>query len=185
MQGLIDRLTLANPGWPEWNDLIEVVKSLSFEVVTDEHLGTFYTADRPLVFSDPASGPGWPTWLPGYVPALFGLKADEWEMAGGYADAFSNSAAEKGAIFSAAGNDEDLGYPLLDVPPEVYAFQFASSGAQLFINKQLLILYPNPETESFEELATLEDFTRTNIRQALAGETWFEAYANLDRALLD
>lgn len=185
MKLLIDRLTAANPGWREWGKLITLVKSLSFEEVIDEHLGTFYTSDRPLVFSDPTARNPWPAWLPRYVPALFGLKSDDWEMAGGYADSFCNELAMKGAVFSPAGNDEDLGYPLIDVPPDLYPFQSNSSGAQFFINKKLLILYPNSEDKCFEPLDTLEEFTKKNIRQALAGETWFEAYTDLKGTLLD
>lgn len=185
MKLLIDRLRAANPGWREWGKLITLVKSLSFEEVIDEHLGTFYTSDRPLVFSDPANQNPWPAWLPRYVPALFGLKADDWEMAGGYADSFCNELAVKGAVFSPAGNDEDLGYPLIDVPPDVYTFQSNSSGAQFFVNKKLVMLYPNSEGRCFETLDTLEEFTKKNIRQALAGETWFGAYTDLKGTLLD
>lgn len=170
MKKLIDRLTLANPGWREWDDLIALVNSLSFEEVRDEHLGVFYTSGRPLVFSDPAARGSWPVWLPAYVPALFGLKADHWEMAGGYADSFSNKPARKGAIFSPAGNDKDLGSPLIDVPPDVYAFQSNSSGARIFMSKNMMMLYPNSRGKCFERLDTLEEFTKKNIRQVLAGK---------------
>jgi hypothetical protein len=182
---LIDRLTVANPGWCEWGNLITLVKSLSFEQVNDEHLGTFYTSDRRLVFSDPAARSPWPDWLPGYVPALFGLKADDWELAGGFADMFCNELAVKGAVFSPAGNDEDLGFPLFDVPPDLYPFQSNSSGGQFFINKDLVMLYPNSVGKCFEMLDTLEEFTKKNIRQALAGVPWFGVYTDLKGTLLD
>ena len=185
MKLIIDRLTAANPGWREWAKLISLVKSLSFEEVIDEHLGTFYTSDQPLVFSDPALRGPWPVWLPKYVPALFGMKAADWEMAGGYADSFCNELAVKGAVFSPAGNDKELGFPIIDVPPDVYTFQSNSSGAQFFVNKNLVVLYPNSEDTCFETLDTLEEFTRKNIRQALAGETWFGAYTDLKGTLLD
>lgn len=185
MKLIIDRLTGANPGWSEWGKLITLIKSLSFEKVIDKHLGTFYTSDRPLVFSDPADRSPWPTWLPKFVPALFGLKAGDWEMAGGYADSFCNELAVKGAVFSPASNDEELGYPVIDVPPDVYYFQSNNSGAQFFINKNLVILYPSSENTRFETLDTLEEFTKKNIRQALAGESWFDAYADLKGVLLD
>ena len=185
MKLIVDRLTAANPGWREWGKLITLVKTLSFEEVIDEHLGKFYTSDRPLVFSDPAARGPWPTWLPKYVPALFGMKADDWEMAGGYADSFSHELAVKGAVFSPAGNDEDLGYPLINVPPDVYYFQSNSSGAQFFVNKNLLMLYPSSEDRCFKTLDTLEEFTKKNIRQALAGGSWFEAYTGLKGTLLD
>lgn len=181
---IVDRLTAGNPGWREWDQLVALVKSLTFESVIDEHLGTFYTSDHPLVFSDPDKQAPWPAWLPKYVPALFGLKADDWEMAGGFADSFCNELAVKGAVFSPAGNDEELGYPLINVPKDVYTFQSNNSGALFFINKKLEVLYPNSEEECFEKLETLEEFTKTNIRQALKGATWFEAY-EVDGTLLD
>jgi hypothetical protein len=182
---LLDRLTAANPGWREWGKLATLVKSLSFEEIADEYLGSFFTSDHPLTFAHPTDRRAWPDWLPKYVPALFGMKADDWEMAGGYADSYYNELAVKGAVFSPAGNDEELGFPLIDVPPEVYNFQSNSSGALFFINRNLEVLYPNSDDRCFEKLDTLEKFTRKNIKQALAGETWFQAYAGFIGTLLD
>jgi hypothetical protein len=181
----LDRLMAANPGWYEWSRLINVVKTLSFDEVSSEYLGKFYTSDRPLVFSDAAARNPWPTWLPRYVPALFGMKAADWEMAGGYADSFYNEPARKGAVFSPAGNDADMGYPLIDIPADVFCFQSNSSGAEFFVNKSLVMLYPNSETKCFERLDTLEEFTKKNIRQAIAGAQWIEAYTDLKGTLLD
>jgi len=174
---LIDRLTAASPGWGEWSKLIRLVKSLTFTKVDNEFLGTFYTSDYPLVFAESGGRRAWPSWLPPYVAALFGMKADDWEMAGGYADSFYNELAVRGAIFSPAGNDEQLGYPLIDVPQDVYNFQSNSSGALFFINKNLEVLYPNSEHKCFEKLDTLEIFSRKNIDQVLRGQPWFYAYA--------
>lgn len=182
---LVERLEGANPGWGEWGKLLALVKSLSFDKMVDEHLGTFYTSDHPLVFADPGDRPAWPSWIPAYVPALLGMKADDWEMAGGFADSFCNELAVQGAVFSPAGNDEELGYPLIDVPEEVYYFQSNNSGALFFINNNLEVLYPNSDDECFEKLDTLEEFTRKNIGQALKGETWFQAYPDLKGTLLD
>jgi hypothetical protein len=182
---LVERLTNATPGWTDWRKLIALVKSLDFEQETDEHLGGFFTSTHPLVFSDLVRQPVWPAWLPAYVPALYGMKADDWEMAGGYADSFSNQLAAKGTIFSPAGNDEELGYPLIDVPKDVYNFQSNSSGALFFINKRLDVLYPNSDDECFKKLDTLETFTRKNIRQVLDGKLWFGAYDGLEGRLLD
>lgn len=185
MKLLLDRLTAANPGWPEWSGLVTVVKTLSFDEVYNEHLGRFYTSDRPLVFSDAGAREPWPNWLPKYVSALFGMKADDWAMAGGYADSFCNEPARKGAIFSPAGNDVDMGHALIDVPTDVFCFQSNSSGAQFFLNKRLEVMYPNSEDRCFETLDTLEDFTKKNIRQVLAGARWFAAYTGLKGTLLD
>jgi hypothetical protein len=187
MKLIVDRLTAANPGWREWGKLVTLVKSLSFEIVSNEYLGTFYVSDahRRLVFADPARQSPWPTWLPSYVPALFGMKAGDWEMAGGYADSFYNKVAVKGSVFSPAGNDQELGFPIIDVPPDVYCFQSNSSGAQFFVNKNLIVLYPNSQDRCFEILDTLEKFTKKNIRQVLSGASWFKAYADLKGTLLD
>jgi hypothetical protein len=185
MNLLLERLTAANPGWPEWGKLVTLVKTLSFEEVVDEYLGTFYTSARTLVFSDPSSREPWPTWLPKYVPALFGMKVGDWEMAGGYSNEFYNKLARKGAVFSPAGNDEELGFPLIDVPSDVYYFQSNDSGAQFFVTKNLMMLYPNSDDTCFETLDTLEEFTKKNIQRALAGRRWFDAYAGLKGTLLD
>src|SRR5439155_10284764 len=139
-----------NPGWGEWGKLITLVKSLSFDLVEDEHLGSFYSSDHPLTLADPGDRPAWPAWLPTYVPALFGMKADDWEMAGGYADSFCNELAVKGAIFSPAGNDEELGFPLIDIPKDIFNFQSNSGGALFFVNRTLEVLYPNSDDERFE-----------------------------------
>src|SRR4051794_41000638 len=120
--------------------LIKLVKSLSFDRITDEHLGTFYASDRPLTFAKPSDRRKWPSWLPAFVPALFGLKADDWEMAGGFADSFRNELAAQGAVFSPAGNDVELGFPLIEVPDGVYTFQSNQSGAMFFINTDLIVL---------------------------------------------
>jgi hypothetical protein len=182
---LIDRLTAASPGWDEWSELITLVKSLTFNKVDDEFLGTFYTSNYPLVFAESGGRRAWPSWLPPYVAALFGMKALDWEMAGGYADSFHNELAVPGAIFSPAGNLEQLGYPLIDVPQDVYNFQSNDSGALFFINKNLEVLYPNSDDKCFEKLDTLEVFSRKNIDQALRGGRWFQAYADLKGTLLD
>lgn len=182
---LVDRLTLANPGWEEWGKLISLVKSLPFEKVEDEHLGTYYTSDHPLVFAEPSGGHSWPAWLPAFVPALFGLKVDDWGMAGGFADAFFNEPAIAGAVFSPAGNDEELGFPPIDVPQGVYYFQMNGSGAMFFINETLDILYPNALKMGFEKLDTLEQFARNNIERALVGEAWYQAYPDLEGYLID
>lgn len=186
MRLLLDRLMAAHPSWHEWEELVNLVRTLSFDEVGDEFLGRFYSSNRPLVFSEPGARAPWPTWMPKYVPALFGMKADDWEMAGGYADSFRNEPARKGAIFSPAGNDEAMGYPLIAVPADVYCFQSNSSGAQFFLNKKKLeMLYPNSEDRCFELLDTLEEFTKKNIRQALAGRPWFASYTGLKGTLLD
>jgi hypothetical protein len=97
----------------------------------------------------------------------------------------STKLARKGAVFSPAGNDEELGFPLIDVPSDVYYFQSNDSGAQFFVTKNLVMLYPNSDDMCFETLDTLEEFTKKNIQQALAGGRWFKAYAGLKGTLLD
>jgi hypothetical protein len=138
-----------------------------------------------LCFSEVADEPTWPDWLPVYVPALYGMKAENWEMSGGYADSFDNEPARQGSIFSPAGNDDDLGYPLIDVPNAVYAFQSNSNGAIFFINKSLRILYPNSDAERFDQVDALDDFTRKNIQRVLDGKRWFDAYPGLEGSLVD
>jgi hypothetical protein len=186
IQHLTRRLAAADPGWGEWARLVKLVGSLAFRRERDEHLGRGYFApDHPLAFGDPRDRPGWPEWLPGYVPALFGLKADDWDMAGGYADSFANEVAVRGAIFSPAGNDEELGLPVFDVPDGVFYFQSNHSGAQFFISREPDVLYPNAVDERWDRLDSLERFTRKNIRQVLKGEPWFDAYPDLPGVGID
>lgn len=182
---LIDRLTAANPGWDEWDQLLTLVRSLQFGSITSDYMGKFSAAGDRLCFSELGEAPTWQDWLPSYVPALYGMKADNWETAGGYADSFTNRPARKGSVFSPAGNDVDLGYPLIDVPANVYTFQSNTHGALFFVSQSLRILSPNSDAERFDELDSLEMFTRQNIRQALAGRPWFEAYRGLAGSLLD
>jgi len=185
MKVLVDRLEAANPGWDEWTELIDLVKSFEFELIKNEYMGNFYISGTRLTFAELRSDFTWPDWLPAYVPALYGMKADEWEMAGGYADSFYDETAEKGSVFSPAGNDEDLGFPLIEVPADLYSFQSNAHGATFFINKSLEICYPNSDDEQFETMDSLEEFTRKNIQQALDGDRWFSAYSDLKGTLLD
>lgn len=182
---LLDRLKAADPGWDIWSELVGLVRSIDFEFIKSEYMGNFYSCGRRMSFSDTRPNFVWPDWIPVYVPALYGMKADYWEHAGGYAGAFHNQPAQRGAIFGPAGNDETLGYPLLDVPPDLYRFQLNLHGATFFINKSLNILYPNSDGRCFEELDSLEGFTRKNIQQTLDGKPWFSAYRNLKGTLLD
>ena len=86
---------------------------------------------------------------------------------------------------SLADLEEELGFPLLDVPPDVYNFQSNNSGALFFVNKKLEVLYPNSDDACFEILDSLTEFTKKNIRQTLEGATWFGAYSDLKGSLLD
>jgi hypothetical protein len=126
---LLQRLTRGHPGWDVGDQLISLVKSLDFDYIVCEHLGNFYASGCRLSFSDLRDGVVFPSWLPSYVLALYGMKADYWEMAGGYADSFHGTPARRGGVFSPAGNDQELGFPLFDVPVGVYDFQSNSSGA--------------------------------------------------------
>src|SRR5262245_1987913 len=176
-QELIDRLSAAHPGWKVYDELIRLVQSLQFRSLEIEHFGEFIASGSRLVFSASAAHVQWPAWLPNYVPALYGLKADDCEMEGGYAARFSNEPAKKGAVFSRAGNDQDLGFPLIDVPDGTFDFQGNASGAGFFVNTRQQVVYPNSEAERFEVLDSLDKFTQVNIRQALERERWFTPYA--------
>jgi len=174
-QRLLDRLRATRPGWGVYDEFVRLVESRDFEHRRASY-GSFLVSGTRLVFSELKSDVTWPDWLPGYVPALYGMKAGDWKMSGGYAAEFCNRLAEKGSLFSPAGNDEELDYPLIDVPEGVYDFQSNSSSALFFVNTRLEVMYPNSDDECFEVLAALDDFTRENIRQVLAGREWFEAY---------
>jgi hypothetical protein len=182
---LLARLNVANPGWNEWQDLLYLVSSLDFEYLTSEFMGAFYRCGDTLVFSEVGTHLTWPDWMPAYVPALYGMKADNWEMAGGYADSFCNQLPSEGAVFSPAGNDELLGFPLIEVPDGTYAFQSNAHGATFFVSRELEVLYPHSGEKCFKVLDPLETFTRKCIQQALVGGYWSKAYPRLEYSLLD
>ena len=149
---LLKALYNRHPGWSEWDLLIYHVESLHFKTVQLEYLGTFLTAGKQLCFAD-ASEIQWPVWLPGYVKTIYGMKADDPEMAGGYAHCFHGTPAEKGAVF--------------------------------YVNTKLQILAPDADRGCFIVIDTLEEFTRKNIRQVLAGKSWFELYQDLSGTMMD
>lgn len=182
---LIDRLTNADPGWPEWKQLLSLVRSLDFESIELEYLGTYHSAGSQLTFSEPLHSITWPDWIPSYVPALLGMKSGMAEEAGGFADSFYGEPAQRGTLFSPAGNDEELGYPLIDVPPNVFPFQMNYCGALFFVNTDRAVLYPCVNDECLKELDTLEQFTRRNIDCALSQNNWYSSYAHLDLDLID
>ena len=174
---LLGRLIAAHPGWAIYDELIQFVEALAFEAVETDYLGNFIISCSQLVFSEADIGV-FPSWLPSYVPALRGMKAAHWESTGGFADGFCNCLAERGAVFSPAGNDVELGFPLIDIPEGTYCFQANDSGASFFVNTAQLIIYPNARLRRFQALEALPEFTRICIRQTLNGKPWFEAYSD-------
>src|SRR5262245_28411065 len=90
-QELLDRLITAHPGWEEYEALICLVKSIPFQRVQIEYVGDFIASGTRLVFSALDANITWPQWLPSYVTALYGMKADDCEMEGGYSWRFSNT----------------------------------------------------------------------------------------------
>jgi len=184
-RALLKRLRSAHPAWKEWDALLELVKELEFHRVEDEFLGNFYESGGRLTFAADEGKAAFPDWLPSYVVALLGMKADDWQMAGGYAQAFDGRTASKGRIFSPAGNDEAMGFPVFDVPKETYWFQSTSGGGSIFINKKHHILFPDADERKMTKLDSLDSFTRSSIAQAVAGAPWTAAYPNLAGKLLD
>ena len=142
---LVTRLEAADPGWSEWAQLISSVKRDRFRHVQDEYLGSFFVSPRPLCFKIPEDG--WPAWLPPFATALCGLKATDYEMAGGFAEAFNGEPSRPGALFAQAGNDDALGYPLLPVPADTYPFQTTPGGSLVHLNRSLQLLYPDVDRE--------------------------------------
>ena len=181
-QALVDRLANADPGWPIWAELIALVNSLDFQRVTLEYVGEFIASDTRLSFGVRDATPD---FAPAYVAALFGMKCDEPEMAGRFADAFYGGLAQRGSLFGPAGNDAAMGYPEFDPPPETYPFQSNSSGAVVFINRDLEIIVPNAGSESFDVLNSLDSFTQQCIQSALDNQNWFSAYVDRCGDLLD
>jgi len=182
---LLDRLIRANPGWPEWQQLIDKVRSVPLRYSEFEHLGGYMTDGVKATFAALPPDLVWPNWMPAFVRALYGMKADHAEIAGGYADSFCGLSTETGSVFANGGRDEDMGFPLITPPLNTFAFQANSSGALFHINTVLEVLYPDVNTKSLRVLDSLETFTLKNIEQFLAGRTWFHAYKDLDANLLD
>jgi hypothetical protein len=182
---LVDRLERTDPGWPEWNQLIDLARSLTLQFVADEYLGNFVTAGSRLTFAVPAEQSTSPAWLPPYVRALVGLKAAEYAVEGGFGDAFTGETTQEGFAFAGHVPDEQLGYPVISVPSACFHFQRNESGALFHVNSRLEILFPDASRCEFRVLDTLEAFTQKNIRMALEGRPWFRAYAQIDADILD
>ena len=113
------------------------------------------------------------------------MQAADAELEGGYAKHFYGNVAKRGAVFSPAANDDDLGYPAFDVPCDVYHFQTNQSGAIFFIDSQSQVLCPDAHLCRLVVLEQLEQFTQNAIRAALAGEDWFRAYTTRTKGLVD
>ena len=183
---LLDRLNAGHPGWSEYDSLLREVGAVDWEVVEEEYLGNYFVSpDSQLCFSVPSSRVLWPDWLPTYVKALVGLKAEEPAMAGGYADSFRGQPSESGSVFTDGVEDADLGYPQIEAPEGVYPFQTNSSGALFHVNRELNILYPNMDTKSLDVLDSLEKLTKTVIRESLGGGEWYTAYHGRDLDVFD
>jgi hypothetical protein len=181
---LLNRLHEANPGWDIWEQLLSLIDSLDFTHIHNEYLGDVLISEDRLCFGKPEHV-NWPDWMPNYVKALYRMNADNYEMAGGYAGSFTGLLTEKGQVFCEGPGDELLGFPLFDVPPDVYQFQSNSSGALFHIHQNLNILAPNSEAECLDVVDSLEQFTQKNIQQVLVGQQWFTAYSNLPGTFLD
>jgi hypothetical protein len=181
---LLTRLSKAHPGWDVFADLIAFVKSRDFEYLKKKYVGNFIASGERICFTEHPRDLRWPDWIPAYVPALYGMKADYCEMAGGYAGSFTDRLVVKGSVFTQAGTDLELSFPSIEVPTDTYYFQSNSSGAEFFLNKRLEVLYPDAENKRFNVLALLEQFTQKNIEQVLAGKLWFSAYSGSIKTVL-
>lgn len=185
-QTLVDRLLTANPGWRVWESLVDLVRSLDFAETRDEYLGDFLAAESRLSFAALQKDKRIPDFVPPYVSALFGMQADDPETAGGYAGCLHFSElAQRGALFSPAGNDGDMGYPVFDPPPETYLFQTNSSGGVIYINRDLKVVCPSVASQEFISLDALDTFTQKCLQKALDGDDWFTAYADIAGDLID
>ncbi|TWT39297.1 hypothetical protein [Blastopirellula retiformator] len=182
---LHERLRDSNPGWAEWHALLQLVESLTFQQINDEYLGTFFAAGDRLCFSALDADRSFPAFVPAYVASLYGLKADEYEMAGGYAIELSHEPAIRGSLFSPLGNDADLGYPEIDPPPGTFPFLTTNTGASLFLTSNLQVVFPDAEKETFATLDDLKTFTRRSIQAAVENRNWTSFYEQQLGNLID
>ena len=182
---LLNRLDAVDPGWPIYRELVRRVEGVDFSELRHEFLGRFLVATVPLVFAQPPARTRWPDWMPRYVPALYGLHGADAEMEGGYARHFHGNLARRGAVFSPAANDEELGFPTFDLPGDVYHFQANRSGALFFVDPSNQVLYPDAGLRRLVVLDSLTEFTQNVIRAALAGADWFHTYADRAKGLVD
>lgn len=186
-QTWIQSLRAANPGWTEWRELIEFAQSLEMVEFENEYLGAFLTSGS----TEQDAGDTWPgcltvkvlpmetqfpAWLPKYVRPLVGLKASEYCMEGGYANAFDGRPSQPGHAFFGPILDAELGHPLIPIPTDCFPFQRNSSGALFHITKKLEILTPDASQGKFLLLDDLETFTKKSIRCVLEGRDWYESY---------
>ena len=185
-KNLLDRLKAGYPGWGEYDSLLREAEAADWEIVEEEYLGRYYVSpSSQLCFSVPSERVVWPDWVPPYVKALAGLKADEPAMAGGYADYFTGEPSESGSVFTGGVEDADLGYPFIEAPEGVFPFQSNTSGALFHLNRDLDVLYPNIDTRRLEVLDSLDDLTKKAIKQSLDGAEWYVAYHDRDLDVFD
>ena len=173
------RLAQADPGWPEWAQLQNLLVQHQLEKVECRRTGIHFSSQR-LSFSVLPQEKVFPQWLPPYARALYGLKASSWEYAGGYADAVCSGAVSSNAVFSLAVNDSELGYPLIPPPNDAAYFQTTIGGGVVFLDRGLQMLAPNVETQSVLVFDDLESFTKKHIDSVLTGRPWHFAYNDLD-----
>ncbi len=171
---LLSRLHAADPGWPEWAKLMAFVQGQKFKAVEDEFLGKHLVAGKKISFG--VSKTKWPKWMPQYVPALYGMKTGSFDEAGGFAKAFDGKPAIRGSLFTGTGDDEQLRYPVIKVPPGLYPFQTTSTGALVHVSKDLQVHYPDAEVGILQTLDSLEEFVKKNITSALKKKMWESAY---------
>lgn len=186
-QTWLQSLQQANPGWPEWRELIEFAQSLEMVEFESEYLGEFLTSGS----TEEDASDSWqgcltvnvlpteiqfPAWLPKYVRPLVGLKASEYCREGGYANYFCNEPTMPGQVFTMGAPDAELGYPEIPLPKACFPFQMNSNGALFHLTKNLEIITPDASQEKFLVLDDLETFTKKNIRYVLDGRDWYKAY---------
>ena len=183
---LLTRLESAHPGWDEYDALIKKIKSLKWKIINDEHLGRYFISHGvELVFKLDVDNSKWPKWAPPYVFPLRGLIAYEYDLAGGYADWFTGEPSVSGSVFVGAVEDSVISYPYIEAPEGVYNFQANSSGALFHLSKTLNVLYPDIVSLQFEQLDTLESFTKNCISKSLEGEVWYSAYQDRGLQIFD
>lgn len=183
---LLNRLSSANPGWREWQELMNLINSLEIEYVEDEDRGNYYISGRRLSFKELNEDEiEIPEWMPDYVKALYGMKADDYECAGGYAEDFDGVESIPDSIFAVGGSDEMMGLPAIPVPENTFSFQSNFNGALFHINNELQVLCPDRNNECFTKFDSLEAFTKKNIQQVLENKLWYEVYEDILSPLID
>ena len=181
---LLRRSAQTNPSWPEWESLVEFLRATDAERRDRDDSADLCVGE--LTFAGFEETVELPDWVPGYVSCLRGMSGSAFPDVDGFALALSVVSSNPASMM--------FGEPVPD-PVEVewamrekadsFPFQRTESGRLAHLDRELRVLWPDSRSGELVPIATLDDFARSAIREALAGRAWVAAFPDLESRTLD